>query len=169
MTGSWPYISLKIREVFCVVYDVDTWPVRDVIDLSRRWLKMSTEQIKGMFLVICIAFYPCTVFILATHKSTYIVDTFFLYKGYKHIVQVDMGGNRPALFVQADQLYHARQHRHTFIYCLGIYRPWHAKPVSSLGKHQNLRDEVRQPTEILITLANHLIYASFLHNILFGP
>ena len=39
---------------------------------------MSTEQIKGMFLVICIAFYPCTVFILATHKSTYIVDTFFL-------------------------------------------------------------------------------------------
>ena len=39
----------------------------------------------------------------------------------------------------------------------------------SLGKVHYLRDGGRHITEILITVANHLIYASFLHNILFGP
>ena len=39
-----------------------------------------------------------------------------------------------------------------------------------LWKHHYLHDlGGRQPTEILITLANHLIYTSFLHSILFGP
>ena len=38
-----------------------------------------------------------------------------------------------------------------------------------LGKVQNLRDGGQHITGILINLANHLIYASFLHNILFGP
>ena len=38
-----------------------------------------------------------------------------------------------------------------------------------LGKVHYLRDGGRHITGILITLANHLIYASFLHNILFGP
>ena len=39
-----------------------------------------------------------------------------------------------------------------------------------LGKVKNLQDGGGwQPTEILITFVNHLIYASFLHNAVFGP